>query len=132
MPHPVTMQIIERFPEVARRLSKGDDELPYLVMNELASWLASARRCEASPEVVRRLLSLNEWCIGQPSRTTAQDDAYTILVVGLYEKLMDNPDTHPLIPLLVPKEEFDESSEYYASWVSAENLDLLRLRYSAH
>ena len=130
MPHPVCSEVLRRFPELADRLRDGDEDLPYLVMGELAGWLASAITDGVSPELAERVSAFNAWCTSQPSRDTAKEDTFTILVVGLYEKLMADPAAHPLVPLLVPRAHFEANFEYLSRWIDAEALELLRARYA--
>jgi hypothetical protein len=116
-------EIVRRFPEMRPHLSEGDEDLPYLVMNELADWLKSLLRKAFTPILTQRLKSFADWCEDQPRGDSAADDLLTIFVVGFFEHLFDSEKTRSLVPNFMPRERYIENAEYLIQWVGKENYD---------
>lgn len=113
-------EILQRFPEIQNRLSEGDEELPYLLMNYLADWLKELGE-ELTPAIVERIVEFARWCENQPPGKDAGDDIYTILAVGFYEHLFDSPSTRRLLPHLISCDELKNNADYLRHWVGEEN-----------
>ena len=108
-------EIRSRFPEISTRVFDGDELLPYTMMGHVASWLREERPHLTSEGIAGRLASFCEWCESQQPGDTASDDILTILVVGLYEKLIEHPATRPLVPVLMSREDFAGNKDYILS-----------------
>lgn len=115
-------EMLQRFPEIQSRLSEGDEELPYMLMNYLADWLRDLGDGVTSA-IVERVVSFSRWCESQPSGKDAGDDVLTILVVGFYEHLFDCPSTRRLLPRLISREDMTRNANYLRQWVGAENYE---------
>jgi len=113
-------EMLQRFPEIHSRISEGDEELPYLLMNYLADWLKDLGD-GISPTIIKRVVEFTRWCESQPRGEDAGDDLLTILVVGFYENLFDCPATLRLLPHLISREEMARNADYFKQWVGAEN-----------
>jgi hypothetical protein len=115
-------EIVSRFPELVDRLDDEDGD--YTLMNRLAEWLRSMTRSSFSNEMVARLRSFKEWCETQPPTGSAEDDIYTIFIVGFWEHLFEADCTRYLIPQLMTREEVTANRDYLTSWVGAENYQM--------
>ena len=111
-------EIIRRFPEVQACLYKGDEDLPYTMMMAVAEWLKGLSPVELTPDIVRRVIDFDAWCLGQPRGETADDDMLTIYVVGFLEELFKSGVTRALIPHLLSKEDLVECAEYWTQWTT--------------
>jgi hypothetical protein len=105
------------FPELQSRASDDDKNLPHVLMAYLVDFLESCSGSELPQDVVKRLVEFNFWCRAQPRGESAKDDIYTLLVVGLYEKILKKDDLYPLIVKLVSREQFLDSKEYLLRWI---------------
>jgi hypothetical protein len=115
-------QMVSRFPEVADRLYPEDGE--YTLAGEVVRWLQGLPRSAFTAEMVSRLRSFKEWCETQPRTDSAEDDVYTVFIVGFWEHLFEADSTRYLIPRLAAREEVIAAREYLISWVGAENYQI--------
>jgi hypothetical protein len=116
----VHQQILQRFPEIRSQLNDYGD-LPYVQMNCLADWLRGLPPGAIDAAMILRVKSFFDWCTEQPSGATADDDIYTMFVVGFYEKLFESESTHPLITHLVSQADLVRNADYLKGWVGEEN-----------
>jgi hypothetical protein len=116
-------EIKTRFPEITQRIYRGDDELPYVMMGHVADWLKSDLPHRSDPKIIGRLVDFCSWCENQPSGDTAADDIHTILVVGLYEKLIESESTQALIPRLMPRNEYNKNKQYVVTHCGQDAFD---------
>lgn len=116
-------EICVRFPEVSGRTHRGDEELPYQMMSHLVDWLKSLPKSADTPEVVARVLAFTTWCENQPPGCTADDDIYTLLVVGFYEKVFESEPLRPLLPKLISKKALIRNAGYWCHWIGKEHYD---------
>lgn len=107
-------EILKRFPEVKEHLYDGDENLPYLIMNEL----------------VTRICDFATWCGEQPRGETAEDDTFTILVLAFYEEIMSNDKTRCLAPKLFQLSDLHANEKYFKSWVGEDNYQKCLQEYS--
>lgn len=105
------------FPEVQARASDDDKKLPYVLMAYLVDFLESCSGSGFPQDVTERLVEFNFWCRAQPRGESAKDDIYTLLAVGLHEKILKKDDLYPLIVKLVSRKEFLDSKEYLLRWI---------------
>ena len=118
-------QIVSRFSEGADRLYFEDGE--HALVGEVVRWLQSLPRSAFTAEIVSRLCGFKEWCETQPRTDSAEDDTYTIFIVGFWEHLFKADSTRYLIPRLAPREEVIAAREYLISWVGAQSYQVARL-----
>jgi hypothetical protein len=116
-------ELISRFPEILSRVREGDEELPYVVMGFLAKWLKKMPADQVTPALLGRVAKFARWCEQQPSSTDAEDDTYTILVVGFYEELFDSDSGRALLPHLIPHEDVVRNADYLRAWVGPDNYE---------
>jgi len=98
-------------------IHRGDEDLPYVMMGHLARWLIDLPEESITAEVAARVKAFSDWCEEQTRGKTAADDIFTILVVGLYEELFAAEHTRTLLPKLISKKEFAQSSQYLKKWI---------------
>jgi hypothetical protein len=115
-------ELFRLFPEIAAHSSEGDEHLPYVMMANLVALLGSMPS-PLSEDVVKRLMELNYWCAAQPRGSDASDDALTILVVGLFEKIVGSETLYYLAPKLISKSDMIASKDYLVQWVGQEDYD---------
>ena len=115
-------EVVRRFPQVAESLDDKDGN--YTLVNRLAQWLRDMPRSALTADMVARLRSFKEWCETQPRTESAQDDIYTIFIVGFWEHLFEWDSTRHLIAQLAPREEVIAARDYLTSSVGAENFQL--------
>jgi hypothetical protein len=116
-------EISRRFPEVRSSFSEGDEELPYLVMGHLASWLKTLPKEALTPELIARLVSFTKWCEEQPRGKDACDDLFTMLSVSFYEELFDTDTMRELLPRFISRAQFVATADYFRAWVGTDNYD---------
>lgn len=116
-------EVVARFPEVACRLSEGDEELSYLVAGAIADWLASVARPRIAPEIISRVRSFYDWAHQQPRGKTASDDAVTIVTVGFLENLFERDELLPLIPHLTTRAAMLANRDYLHQWVGPDRYE---------
>jgi len=116
-------EISRRFPEICGDFGEGDEELPYMVMGYLASWIKRLPQEAFTPELVDRLVSFAKWCEEAPRGDDASNDLLTILCVGFYEHLFDSEITRSLLPRFIAREDFIAGPGYFRVWVGADNYD---------
>jgi hypothetical protein len=114
-------EITQRFPEIHNQINEWDEELPYLLMNYLDFWLKSFQKI--TPEILERIVDFTKWCKAQPRGKSASNDIYTMLSVSFYEKLFDSEVTRPILPKLIPREEFIATADYFKQWVGVEDYE---------
>ena len=113
-------EVVRRFPEVREHLREGHEELPYLVIGYVVDWLRAAAKPAPEPDVIRRVVEFDRWCMAQLPGETAADDLMTIVVVALREKLFGHDELLPLIPHLMPRDELLRNRDYLVGWVGAD------------
>lgn len=128
-PQAVHDEVLKRFPEVAPRLSEGDEELPYLVVSRIADWLSTVARPAIAPEIVSRVVDFHAWALDQPRGETAADDVYTIVCIAFMESLFRDDALLPLIPKLIPRTEMLENRDYLHQWVGRDRYEKTLLLY---
>ena len=116
-------EVLKRFPEIASRLSEGDEESPYLVVSYIADWLSTVARPAIAPEIVSRVADFHGWALDQPRGGTAADDVYTIVMVGFVENLFRDEALLPLIPKLIPRPEMLANRDYLHQWVGRDRIE---------
>jgi hypothetical protein len=124
----VCSELLRRFPELRNRMSEFDQASPHLAMNALASWLQELGDGLA-PSIAEQVIEFSQWCETQPRGTDASDDAYTILVVGLYEPLFESQATRRLVRRLLSKADLLNDPSYWRQWVGSENYEKALLEY---
>jgi hypothetical protein len=118
MPARFSEKLLSLFPEVQARASPGDTALPYVLMAYLVAFLEQQAEKKMQGDVVNRLVEFNFWCRKQTWSKDKEDDISTLLVVGLYEKILQKNDLYPLIVKLVSKKELVDAKEYLRRWVN--------------
>jgi hypothetical protein len=113
--------IFRVFPEVKGLSSKGDEQLPYVLMANFVEFLEKQADPALPPETLRRVVEFNLWCQSQPRGEDAGSDVLTILVVGLLEKALASDKLHYLVPTLISKVDLVNSRNYLVSWIGEEN-----------
>jgi hypothetical protein len=131
MPTHLSDQMFRLFPELRELSSEGDEDLPYVLMLNLVGLLESQASPSLSPATIARLLEFNSWCHNQPRGVDAGNDVFTILVVGLYEKLIESDKLRYLIPKLISESDFANAKDYLVRWVGQENYDRAMALYSS-
>lgn len=116
-PKAIHDEVLKRFPEIASRLSPGDEELPYLVVSYVADWLSTVARPMIAPQIVSRVADFHAWAQDQPRGESAADDVFTIVTVGFLEHLFRDDALLPLIPRLMTRDDMLRSREYLSQWV---------------
>jgi hypothetical protein len=105
-------KLFEFFPDIQNEASDYDRELPYVLMAYLVRHLEEQAQQELPDATLKRLLNFNSWCRAQPRRENSNDDVYTIVVVGLYEKIIRSEKLYPLVVKLIPKADFIDAKAY--------------------
>jgi hypothetical protein len=114
-------EVFRVFPEVIRLCSEGDEQLPYVLMANLVAFLEKQADPTLPPEILRRVKEFNLWCQNQSRGEDSGSDALTIVVVGLFERVLASHKLHYLVPTLISKADLVESRNYLVSWVGEEN-----------
>jgi hypothetical protein len=114
-------EILRRFPELAQDVGEGEEDMFYLTMSYLVTWLDAKGKAGFDSTTVQRVVDFAKWCESQPRGATCTDDTYTVLVVGLYEGLFHHEHTKSLIPHLMSKEDMEANEEYLITWVGRDN-----------
>lgn len=114
-------EIMRRFPEINRFVQDGDDGLPYVMFAHIVRWLSSSPERNIDEPTIVRIVGFQRWCLEQPRTESADDDTFTILVIGLYEKLFEEEKLRPLIPHVLSQQDVIDAEEYYIQWVGLEN-----------
>ncbi len=117
-------EIVRRFPEIRDQLHDNAD-LPYVQMNGIVEWLQSLPAGAIDAAMIGRVKSFYDWCAAQPRGKTADDDIYTMFIVGFYEKLFRYESTHSLITHLASKDDLVRNAQYLKSWVGEENYGMV-------
>jgi hypothetical protein len=113
-------EVLRRFPEVARYVRDGDEELPYVVVGYVVDWLSSVAKPTLDPAVVQRVIDFDQWCMRQPPGESAADDTATIETVALRERLFAHDELLPLVPKLMTRDEMLRNGKYLSGWVGAD------------
>ena len=116
-------ELTRRFPEIPDIIFEGDEGAPYLLMNDLARWLSEIPEEAMTPEIITRVVALKEWCEEQPTGNDAENDIYTIFIVGFYEKLFRANSTRKILPKLVSRDDIVTNAGYLRTWVGADNYE---------
>jgi hypothetical protein len=116
-------EVLSRFPEVAAYVSDGDEDLPYLVVGYVAEWLRSIAKPKLNRRVAQRVVDFDRWCMEQPRGESAADDVMTIEVVALREKLFEDDALLPLVPMLMSRDELEQSRHYLSTWVGSDRFE---------
>lgn len=116
-------EIVSRFPEVRRSILPGDEELPYVMMSHLVTWLKSLPGPHLCPEVVNQVVAFVQSCEDQPHGAKSENDMLTVLTVGFFEKLFDAPTTRALLPKLISRGDMSANEKYWRAWVDSANYD---------
>ncbi len=122
--HPFSAEILQRFPEIQEKVFNGDEDLPYLMANHLANWLAALAKLQLSQQTIDRVVDFHRWCREQPEGKTAEDDISTIEMVGFLEKLFEHADLTSMVPRLIPKEELLRNHKYFIQWIGKDRYDV--------
>jgi hypothetical protein len=109
-------ELFALFPELQKRVSTNDETSSYLLMATFIAYLEELSDQGISEAILKRIIEFNSWCIAQP-RGDADDDMYTILVVGLYEKIIRSDRLYKLIAQLVSRDDFVSAREYLLKWI---------------
>jgi hypothetical protein len=120
-------EIESRFPEVRDTL--GEEDGDYTLMHRVIEWLRSVPSAALNADLVGRLRSFKEWCEDQPRTQSAEDDVWTIFIVGFWEHLFESDSTRALIPHLMSRDDVVENRAYLESWVGAENYQMAMREY---
>lgn len=123
MSRALAQAIFDRFPAVREFSSDGDEELLYVLMSNLVTFLESQADPSLPMDTVKRVLGFNSWCLEQPRNNDPGTDILTILCVGFYEKLIESEKLRGLITKLMSKSDLVNNREYLLSWVGRENYD---------
>jgi len=115
-------EMCRRFPEV-RPFIGEDEDLPYLVMGSLASWVRSLPADQISPQIIARVGDFAEWCFNFPRGESAEDDILTMWQVAFFEKIFRSPSSRLLIPHLVTKAHLLSNAEYLKAWVEPDDYE---------
>ena len=114
-------EVLRRFPEIRDHFAFVEPDSGFGAMFVLVRWFDD--QPEFTPELVSRLVDLEDWCCEQPKGADASDDAVTILILGLHEELFEFDRARELIPELLPMSDLLENRDYYVQWVGQENFD---------
>jgi hypothetical protein len=114
-------EVFRIFPEVKGLCSEGDEQLPYVLMANLVAFLEKQADPALPPGTLGRVKEFNLWCQSQPRGEDAGSDALTIVVVGLFEKVLTSDKLHYLVPSLISKADLVKSRNYLVSWAGEEN-----------
>jgi len=114
-------EVFRVFPEVKSLCSEGDEQLPYVLMANLFAVMEKQAGPALPPETLRRVKEFNLWCQNQPRGEDAGGDVLTIVVVGLFEKVLTSDKLHYLVPTLISKADLVKSRNYLVSWAGEEN-----------
>src|SRR4051812_32507278 len=117
-------EIKRRFPELDNDITRENGDLPYVQMTYIVEWLQSIPREAHTATLVERLRSFRAWCEDQPRTDSAEDDIYTIFIIGFWEHMFASDSTRALIPKLMPREEVTAAGDYLKSWVGEENYQM--------
>ena len=117
-------EILRRFPEVWEIVHDGDEELPYLMVRHIAEWLARVAKRGFDQGLIKRLVEFNQWCAEHPKGKSAEDDVWTIYLVGFLEKLFEDDALVSLIGRLMVREDLERNREYFVSWVGKDRYEL--------
>jgi hypothetical protein len=125
-------QITARFPDALSCINQDHSDLPYVIVRELADWIAQKKQSEITPELITRIVEFRDWCHKQPRGEDASDDVYTIYVVSFFEELFRSESGRFLIRYLVSKDDLIGNIEYLKDWISEENLELVLKEIQTH
>jgi hypothetical protein len=114
---PLEQKFIEDFPELRAQVERNSGS-PYLLMNDLAEWLAGLP--EQTNSVSHRVRSFLAWCRKQPRSDDAAIDVSTIVHIGFFEKLFRSPSSRRWLPPLLPRQEIESHPDDWKRWVGAE------------
>jgi hypothetical protein len=112
-------EMLQRFPELAPQIAYHED-LPYVVMRDLADWLATVPPDQIVP-ALDRVRGFVSWCEEQPRSEDASDDIFTILVIGFFEKLLESETLRRFVPTFLTREDLERDPAYWQTWVGEEN-----------
>jgi hypothetical protein len=118
---PLADRVFRVFPEVKGLCSEGDEQLPYVLMANLVAFLEKQADPALPLEISRRVKEFNLWCQNQPRGEDAGSDVLTIVVVGLFEKVLMSDKLHHLVPGLIAKADFLKNRQYLVSWAGEKN-----------
>jgi hypothetical protein len=121
--------MLRLFPE-SRDFNSDDLDLPYMLMRNLVWFLESQAKPGLPDVLINRILEFNEWCLSQPSTSSAETDILTILTVSFYEPIIGSATLCFLVPKLIPKPDFIRSREYFLAWVGSEHYERALALYS--
>jgi hypothetical protein len=113
---PFADEVFRIFPEVKGVCSEGDEQLPYVLMANLVAFLEKQADPALPLGIFRRVKEFNLWCQNQPRGEDAGSDILTIVVVGLFEKVLVSDKLHHLVPALIAKADLLKSRQYLVSW----------------
>ena len=113
-------EMLRQFPEAAKSIRLDGSDGDYLAAAELADWIASGGVDPQVPDQVARLRAFAEWCCSQPEGKSADDDIGTIYMIGFLETLCGRPSAPALIPLILERDYFVASADYFKRWVGDE------------
>jgi hypothetical protein len=122
-------EICQRFPEVRSEAFDDCHDLPYVLFGYIVTWLSKKDRSEISPDIIKRVSDFITWCNEQPRGTTADDDLYTAFHVAFLEKLFRHDTTRIFIPLIISKDQLNETKDYFLSWVDLEEFEAALKEY---
>jgi hypothetical protein len=88
------------------------------MMTHLISYLEEKADRGMSDTVTKRVEEFGAWCKSQPEGKDAGDDARTIAVIGLCEKVICNDKLYPLAVKLFTRDELIGGRQYLLRWVS--------------
>ena len=111
------------FPELRELSSQVDKALPYALMSNLVSFLDAQSTPVLPAALIGRVQEFNLWCQQQPRGDNAGDDVLTILVVSLYEPLIESEKLRGVVPQLIAKSDMVDNKDYLVRWVGQENYD---------
>jgi hypothetical protein len=98
-------------------------------MHRVIEWLRSVPPAPLSADVADRVRGFKQWCEDQPRTQSAEDDMWTIFIVGFWEHLFESDFTRALIPHLMSRDEVAENRAYLESWVGPDNYQLAMREY---
>jgi hypothetical protein len=111
------------FPESRDFSSEGDLDLPYVLIGNLVHYLESRAAPRLPDSLVDRVIEFNEWCVSQPSTSSAETDIVSMLTVSFYEPIIESATLCSLVPKLIPLEDYVRGRSYLVNWVGQENYD---------
>jgi len=120
-------EIEVRFPEIRGALDEEDGG--YTLMYRIVEWLRGLQREVITVEMVARVLRFKEWCEEQPRTESAENDIWSIFIVGFWEQLFASDTTRLFIPQLMSREEVMASRSYLESWVGADKYQIALTEY---